>query len=212
VVIAATPDQIPPGAHAYGSPPEAKSFKRPSDAQVRSELHQLKVSNFGGDARYVNPFSLVRNLKPLRIDMGVDYSGSGPVLALGSGTVFGTSGPDWPGGGFVGITLDSGRLSGLSYFLAEDVKATVRVGQHVRAGQRIAVMFDGPAGIETGWAVGHGDQPLAWGLGQQKKNGPPGEWTTAAGLSFDRVLVSVGATSGIPQGPQVHGKMPPGYP
>jgi murein DD-endopeptidase MepM/ murein hydrolase activator NlpD len=210
VVIAATPDQLPPGAQ-YATAGEAQNFQPPSDAEVRRELHQLNVSKFGGDGSYVNPFSQIPNLKPLRIDMGVDYSGSGPVLALGSGTVFTTSGPGWPGGGFVGITLDSGRFSGLSYFVAESVRATVRVGQHVQPGQQIATMFNGPSAIETGWATGQGDQPLALTLGQQAP-GDPGGWTSAAGLSFDRLLVSVGAVSGIPQGTQVHGKMPARYP
>src|SRR5439155_22074231 len=127
VVIAATPDQLPPGAQ-YATTGEAQNFHPPSDAEVRRELHQLNVSKFGGDGSYANPFSQIRNLKPLRIDMGVDYSGSGPVLALGSGTVFNTSGPGWPGGGFIGITLDSGRFAGLSYFVAESVRATVKVG------------------------------------------------------------------------------------
>jgi murein DD-endopeptidase MepM/ murein hydrolase activator NlpD len=210
VVIAATSDQLPPGAQ-YASAGEAQNFQPPSDAEVRRELHQLQVSKFGGDGSYINPFSQIRNLKPLRIDMGVDYAGSGPVLALGSGTVFSTSGPGWPGGGFVGITLDSGRFSGLSYFVAESVRATVRVGQHVQAGQQIANMFNGPSAIETGWATGQGDQPLALTLRQQAP-GDPGGWTSAAGLSFDRLLVSVGTPSGIPQGTQVHGKMPSGYP
>jgi murein DD-endopeptidase MepM/ murein hydrolase activator NlpD len=210
VVIAATPDQLPPGVK-YATAGEAQSFKPPSDAEVKRELHQLQVSRFGGDGSYVNPFSQIRNLRPLRIDMGVDYSGSGPVLALGSGTVFSNSGPGWPGGGFVGITLDSGQFAGKSYFVAESVRATVKVGQHVQAGQQIANMFNGPSGIETGWATGQGDQPLALTLHQQAP-GDPGGWTSAAGLSFDRLLVSVGVVSGIPQGTQVHGKMPPGYP
>jgi murein DD-endopeptidase MepM/ murein hydrolase activator NlpD len=211
VVVAATPDQLPPGAQ-YVSADEAKSFHPPSDAEVRRQLHQLNISKGGGDGTYVNPFSQIRNLKPLRIDMGVDYSGSGPVLALGSGTVFSTSGPGWPGGGFVGITLDSGPYAGKSYFVAESVRATVKVGQHVQAGQQVANMFNGPSGIETGWATGQGDQPLALTLHQQNPHGDPGAWMSAAGLSFDRLLVSVGVVSGIPQGTQAHGKMPPGYP
>ena len=211
VVIAATPDKLPPGVK-YATAGEAESFKPPSDAEVKRQLHQLKVSRFGGDGSYVNPFSQIRNLRPLRIDMGVDYSGSGPVLALGSGTVFSTSGPGWPGGGFVGITLDSGQFAGKSYFVAESVRATVKVGQHVQAGQQVANMFNGPSGIETGWATGQGDEPLALTLHQENPHGDPGAWTTAAGLSFDRLLVSVGVISGIPQGTQVHGKMPPGYP
>src|SRR5204862_1937736 len=104
VVIAATPDQLPPGAQ-FGTAGEAQNFRPPSDAEVKAELHQLNVSKFSGGGGYVNPFSQIAGLKPLRIDMGVDYSGSGPVLAIGSGTVFSNSGPGWPGGGFVGITL-----------------------------------------------------------------------------------------------------------
>ena len=97
-----------------------------------------------------------------------------------------------PGGAFIGITLDAGPFAGLSYFVAEDVKPAVRVGDHVRAGQVIAVMYGGPAGIETGWASGRGDEPLAAALGQQNKRGDPGGWSSAAGISFDRVLVSTG--------------------
>jgi murein DD-endopeptidase MepM/ murein hydrolase activator NlpD len=210
VVIAATPDQLPPGAH-YVNANEAETFHPPSDAEVRAELHQLNVGRFSGSGGYVNPFSQIANLKPLRIDMGVDYSGAGPVLAIGSGTIFSNSGPGWPGGGFVGVTLDSGSLAGKSYFIAESVRATVKVGQHVQAGQQIATMFEGPSAIETGWATGQGDQPLALTLHQQAP-GDPGGWTSAAGLSFDRLLVSVGVVSGIPQGTAVHGKMPSGYP
>src|SRR5207248_2928528 len=87
----------------------------------------------------------------------VDFAGAGPVVALGSGTVFNTAGPGWPGGTFIGITLDSGPYAGLSYFVAEDVKPTVKRGDHVRRGQQIGVMYLGPAGIETGWAAGNGE-------------------------------------------------------
>src|SRR6476469_8433348 len=78
VVIAATPDQLPPGAQ-YATTGEAQNFQPPSDAEVRAELQQLSISKSGGSAGYVNPFSQISNLTPLRIDMGVDYSGSGPV-------------------------------------------------------------------------------------------------------------------------------------
>lgn len=213
VGIAAAPGDIPPSAQfTYGSAPEAQNFQPPSDAEVKRELKQLQVAKLGGNGGYVNPFSQIAGLTPERIDMGVDYAGTGPVLALGSGTVFNTAGPGWPGGGFIGITLDTGPFAGLSYFVAEDVRAAVKVGDHVLAGQEIGVMFHGPAGIETGWAAGHGDQPLAAALGQQNKGGDPGAWSSAAGISFDRVLVAAGAPSGIPQGTTVHGKMPGGYP
>jgi hypothetical protein len=213
VVIAAVPGDIPPGAQfTYASGPEAQNFQRPSDAEVKRELRQLRVAKLGGNGNYVDPFSRIGGLTPARIDMGVDYLGSGPVLALGSGTVFNTKGAGWPGGAFIGITLDSGPYAGLAYFVAEDVRPAVRVGDHVQAGQEVAVMYHGPDGIETGWAAGHGDQPLASALGQQNKGGDPGGWSSAAGVSFDRLLVSTGTPSGIPQGTAVHGKMPGQYP
>ena len=214
VVIALAPGDIPPsdGGTTYAPPAEAQNFQPPSDAEVRLELRQLRLANLGGSGSYVNPLALVAGLSPRRIDMGVDFAGAGPVVALGSGTVFNTAGPGWPGGTFIGITLDSGPYAGLSYFVAEDVKPTVKRGDHVRRGQQIGVMYLGPAGIETGWAAGNGDQPLAVALGQQNKRGDPGAWTSAAGLSFDRLLLSTGAPSGIPQGTQVHGQMPARYP
>ena len=210
VVIAAAPGDP---AFTYASnPDEAENFVPPSDAEVKRELHELNVSKLGGDGTYANPFQRIKDLRPERIDMGVDYGGSGIVVALGSGTVFNVKGPGWPGGIFIGITLDEGPFAGLSYFLAEDVRPGVHVGDHVVAGQPIARMYSGSAGIETGWAAGRGDQPLASALNQENKRGDPGGWTSAAGLSFDRVLVSTGAPSGIPQGTKVHGKMPDGYP
>lgn len=213
VVIAAAPGDVPPGAqYTYGEAPEAQNFQPPSDAEVRRELGQLRVAKLGGNGSYVDSLSQIQGLTPERIDMGVDYQGAGPILALGSGTVFNTKGAGWPGGAFVGITLDQGPFAGLSYFVAEDVRPAVRVGDHVQAGQEIALMYRGPAGIETGWAAGQGDQPLAAALGQQNKNGDPGGWTSAAGVSFDRLLVSTGTPSGIPQGTKAHGKMPAQYP
>jgi murein DD-endopeptidase MepM/ murein hydrolase activator NlpD len=212
VVIAAVPGQLPPGAQfAYAGSEGGDNFQPPSDAEVRRELHQLNVAKLGGGGAYVDPFSQITGLTPERIDMGVDYGGTGPVLALGSGTVFNVNGGGWPGGVFIGITLDSGPYAGLPYFVAENVRPAVHVGDHVRAGQVIALMYHGSAGIETGWAAGKGDQPLAAALGQQS-SGDPGGWTSAAGLSFDRVLVAAGTPSGIPQGTKVHGKLPPPYP
>lgn len=229
VVVALSPGQTPPdAAQTYpGAPdiaapppnpssvgsngPDPATFQRPSDAEVKRELRQLNLLGVGGSGSYVNPFAQVSGLVGERIDMGVDYSGTGPVLALGSGTVFNIAGAGWPGGAFIGITLDSGPYRGRSYYVAEDVKPAVRVGQRVGSGQPIGVMYNGGSGIETGWAAGRGDEPLAAALGQQAP-GDPGAWSSAAGISFDRLLVSTGAPTGIPQGSGVHGRMPPGYP
>ena len=220
VTIALPPGQAPPTVQvseattvSYGnSGPDPTNFQRPSDQEIRRELHQLHALGLsGGSNGYVNEFAHVQNLVPERIDMGVDYSGTGWVVAIGSGTVFTTNGGGWPGGGFIGITLDSGPYAHLSYFIAECIQAAVKPGQHVTAGQPIGMMTNCGSGIETGWASGNGDEPLAAAL-HQESPGDPGGWSSAAGVSFDRLLVATGAPSGIPQGGVSHGKMPPGYP
>jgi hypothetical protein len=221
VVIAEAPGSMPvsPDSSAGvqdvsypGGNPDPPNFNPPSDATIKRELKQLKIAGLGGGSgSYVNPFAHVQNLVPERIDMGVDYSGTGPVVALGSGRVFNTNGGGWPGGVFIGITLDSGPYAGKPYYIAECVKPTVQVGQHVQAGQMIATMYDCGSGIETGWASGTADEALAASLHQQAA-GDPGGWSSAAGISFDRLLVAAGAPSGIPQGGGSHGQMPPGYP
>ncbi len=68
---------------------------------------------------YVNPVRAVGGLQRGRIDMGVDYAGSGPVLALAAGKVTAASNNDsgpsscwgrtcWPGGGIVVYRLLEG--------------------------------------------------------------------------------------------------------
>lgn len=211
VPVPSLPVPAPSASNAtYSDGPQPVDLRPPTDAQVKAELQQLHVLGLGGSG-YVNPFAHVAGLVPERIDMGVDYAGQGPVVALGSGTVFNTAGAGWPGGEFIGIVLDTGPYRGRPYFIAEDVIPLVKVGQHVQAGQVIGSMYNGGSGIETGWASGRGDEPLAAALSQQSPS-DPGGWSSAAGVSFDRLLSSAGAPSGIPQGTGVHGRMPAGYP
>src|SRR6202035_647551 len=125
---------------------------------------------------YVNPMREVRGLKRERIDMGVDYGGSGPVLALGRGRVLGArnndSGPGclgnfcWPGG-LVVYRLTDGPFAGKYVYVAENITVTVRVGETVRAGQRIAVLHPHQPDMETGWASSHIGRPLAVVRGDQ---------------------------------------------
>src|SRR4051794_4313935 len=84
VVVALSPgEQPPPGALTeYGSGSEAQSFEPPSDAEVKQELAELHASKVSGSGAYTNPFGHVAGLTPERIDMGVDYGGAGPVVAI----------------------------------------------------------------------------------------------------------------------------------
>lgn len=161
---------------------------------------------------YVNPLAHIHNLTPERIDMGVDYSGSGPIVAIGAGQITGVHNSGWPNGVFIEERLASGQYAGKYWYYAEDITPSVTVGESVTAGETIGQMFEGADGIETGWSVGDGGTTLAESLGQQAPGSDPGAWSSAAGASASRLLQSLGAPPGIMQPGGPHGAMPAGYP
>ncbi|MFL5823821.1 MAG: choice-of-anchor Q domain-containing protein [Solirubrobacteraceae bacterium] len=171
---------------------------------------------------YVNPMRAIQRLRPERIDMGVDYAGSGPLLALGSGRVLGARNNDdgsvgcwgfcWPGGGIVVYRLTDGPFAGKYVFVAENITVSVRAGQRVRPGQRIAVLHYGSPNMETGWASGHAGQPLSIARGDDCPCGDPGGWSTIEGRNFNQLLVRLGARSGRLQPNPPRQKMPRGWP
>src|SRR5581483_6509707 len=66
-----------------------------------------EVSHIGGS--YRNPLRGVTNVNASRIDQGVDYSGTGPVYALGDGVVeTSTNSGGWPAGHFIAYRLTNG--------------------------------------------------------------------------------------------------------
>jgi hypothetical protein len=147
---------------------------------------------------YRNPLRAIQGLIPERVDMGADFGGSGPVYAIGNAVVTnataGSAG--WPGGGWITYRLTSGPGAGLQVFLAEDVKPAVQVGQQVTSGTVVASMFNGGAGIETGWAMPDGlsaesQLPEAGGV----SGGGP--FPTKIGLNFDNLLIALGAPAGF---------------
>ncbi len=104
---------------------------------------------------YVNPFALSTGLVTGRIDQGVDFTGGGPIVAIGEALVLATEAPGWPEGGGVLYRLLDGPLKGQSIFVYEGVDATVQVGQTVSAGQQIATFRPGGS-IEIGLADSSG--------------------------------------------------------
>lgn len=147
---------------------------------------------------YLNPLRAIHNLVPERVDMGVDFGGSGPVYAIGDAVVTGATGDSagWPGGGWITYRLTAGPGTGLQVFVAEDVKPAVQVGEHVTSGSVIAEMFDGGAGIETGWAMADGSSaesqlPEAGGISGR------GPFPTKIGLNFDGLLIALGVPAGF---------------
>jgi murein DD-endopeptidase MepM/ murein hydrolase activator NlpD len=144
-------------------------------------------------------------LTPERVDMGVDFGGSGPLYALGHGVITQvyTSGSGWPGGGWIGLKLDDGR----EMYYAEDVSPAVHAGQTVQAGQLIGHATGGSSGIEVGWASGQGTGTEAAKLGQQNMHGDPGSWATAMGADMANLIHSLGGPMGKISG-AIHGTLP----
>lgn len=162
---------------------------------------------------YGNPLRAVKGLVPSRVDMGVDYSGSGPVYALGPGVITqAAAGPGSPWYGCVGcppgedawITerLTSGPLAGQQVYVAEGIHPSVRPGQRVTSSTVIGQMF---GGIETGFAAqgaaGAGGETAAAAAGQQAQGADPGAVPTAYGLGYSELLHRLGAPPGAASGP-----------
>ncbi len=215
------------GGGASRTPSSARSRARSSKAQpskaqpskaqpsrarssAPSPSHAPRPAEVSG---YANPLRAVSGLLPERIDMGVDFGGSGPVYALGDAVITNATGSStgWPGGGWITYRLTSGRDAGLSVYLAEDVRPTVTVGQRVSSSTVIGNMFNGSAGIETGWAMPDGSSaesqlPVAGGI---SGNGP---FPTAVGLNFEELLNKLGVSTAPNRYIAASGLLPAGYP
>lgn len=164
---------------------------------------------------YRDPLRGVAHLVPERIDMGVDYAGSGPLYAFGPGVIT-SAGHAWAGavgapvpGTWITERITSGPLAGSEIYTAEDIfNINVHPGEHVTADTRLG---DIRGGIETGFAApgpaGTQGETLAAQLGQQAQGGDPGAWASAAGVAYSDVLRWAGAPAGVGSGPG-HGTNP----
>jgi 3D (Asp-Asp-Asp) domain-containing protein len=160
---------------------------------------------------YENPFAGSTSVVPERIDMGVDYDGTGPIDALGAGTVtysvpggagwgpFSCSGGH---GGAIVYRLGDGPDAGRYVYVTEGIVPLVTVGEQVQAGQPVA-SFTGC--IETGWATGVGANTMAAELGQACASGDPGCVSTGCGWSMSQLIEAAGGPAGIVQGGGVVG-------
>jgi hypothetical protein len=166
--------------------------------------------------RYYNPLRGVLGLAPERIDMGVDFSGSGPVYPLGEAVITSATGAagGWPGGGWITYQLTNGPDAGLTVYVAEDIVPTVLPGTHVSPFTVIGEMFQGYDGIETGWAqpgaatseLPESEAPEAGGIGGF------GPFPTMIGTNFDELLQSLGVPAAPNFGQPASGVVPADYP
>jgi hypothetical protein len=165
-----------------------------------------------GAGGYDNPFAHSRALTADRIDMGVDYSGSGEIDAIGNARV--TFAATGIGGGWVCSTpenggvvyqLTDGQYHGAYIYVTEDVIPTVQQGQQVSAGQQIAT-FTSPHGcLEIGFANGPSPAPVAAALGQQAGTGDAGGNRTYCGQQMSDLLAAAGAPPGLSESKPLSG-------
>jgi hypothetical protein len=182
-------------------------------AKSAAAQHAKKQSQNPTTSAYRNPLRAVGGLIMERVDQGVDFGGAGPVYALGNAVITNAMADNagWPGGGWITYQLTSGPDKGLMVYLAEDVTPTVQAGQTVTSSTVIANMFNGGAGIETGWATSDGSTaesqtPEAGGI---NGNGP---FPTVVGLSFETLLEGLGVPAAPNASEPGNGLLPPGYP
>ncbi len=157
---------------------------------------------------YANPLRAVGGLSPERIDQGVDYSGFGPIYAIGDGVVLSTSVAGWPGGTFISYRLTDGPAAGLVVYAAEDIEPLVQVGQAVTPATVLGTVYEGPDGIETGWSDPAGQ---GWTMAHDYGQFSGGN-STAFGANFSQLLQSLGAPGGILQNSPPTGALPAGLP
>jgi Peptidase family M23 len=155
---------------------------------------------------WTNPIG--KGAKPARIDMGVDYTGSFPLYAMGSGTITNISNSGWPGGKFIGLHLDSGQYM----YYAENINPNVIKGQRVTKGQLIGTAINQYPFVEIGWAAPPGTgETMAAATGQANKTGDPGEFSTGYGVDMSNLIKSLGGPAGIQTPGGVRGSVPAGY-
>ena len=139
----------------------------------------------GFEVEYVSPFL---SATTGRIDQGVDFTGTGPIAAVGDAEILATGAPGWPEGGGVLYRLLSGQRAGQIIFVYEGVQATVHAGQRVSAGDQIATFVPGGS-IEMGFADAAG-VPLSHA---EYSEGVETQW----GREMASFLTSIGGASGL---------------
>jgi hypothetical protein len=157
-------------------------------------------------AQYVNPIG--KGLQSSRIDMGVDYTGSGPLYAIGAGQIVNIFNSGWPGGVFIALKLDTGQF----VYYAEHIIPHVRVGDRVQPGTLIGTAPGGYPFAEIGWAAPPGTgNTMASQTGQSAKGssqGDPGKYSTGYGVSMSNFIKSLGGPPGTISPGGVQGSVP----
>jgi hypothetical protein len=160
-------------------------LKKPTAPLPEKAATTKTTTGAGGSAasgEYVNPFP--DGATRSRIDQGVDFTGSGRIVAIGTAKILATGAPGWPEGGGVLYQLLDGPRAQQVIFVYEGVDATVHTGQKVNAGDTIAHFRRGGS-IEIGFADSSG-VPISHSEYVEGKE-------TKSGKEMNGFLTSIGA-------------------
>ena len=146
----------------------------------------------------VNPLEHA-NVRAERIDQGVDYAGTGYLVAIGDGvvTIADTVNTGWPGAFLEYEITQDGPLKGVHFYYAEGVTLDVHAHANVSAGQRLATLIPGwHSGIEVGISAGDGTN-RTWSA---VHDGPYDEKTSRrAGIVMSNIIATLGGPAGVLQ-------------
>jgi len=144
--------------------------------------------------RYCDPYRSLASLVPERIDQGVDYAGSGPIYAMGPGTIDlydDRNDTGWPGGTFASYKLTAGPAAGKEIYLAEniDLNPNLKSGSFVYNGTSLGTLVDASPDSESGWGVAGEGVTAEYGCYTEG-------CMTPLGVNFNDLLVCLKAPSG----------------
>lgn len=118
------------------------------------------VPSSAGGGGYFNPLKHA-NVTPERIDQGVDFAGTGYLVAIADGVIAESvaNGSGWEGEGYISYKItQAGFLEGAYVYYAEGVNPVVTSGERIRGGARLCDLRQPmPHGIEIGFASGDGE-------------------------------------------------------
>lgn len=158
-------------------------------------------------SKFANPVG--KGAVPARIDMGVDYTGTFDLYAIGDGTIVNVYNSGWPGGTFIGLHL---AAVDRYWYYAENIAPAVSKGQSVKAGDLIGHAPGGYPFTELGWAAPPGTGgTMAASVGQQNQSGDPGAFSTAYGKAASDTIVALGGPAGILTPGGIKGTTPAGW-
>jgi hypothetical protein len=148
--------------------------------------------------KYCDPYRAITKLRPERIDQGVDYGGSGPIYAMGPGTIDvwrNRSDSGWPGGTFMSYKLTAGPAAGKTIYLAEniDLDPKLKTGSYVYNGTVLGTLVNASPDSESGWGVPGAGYTAEYSCYVEN-------CSTPLGINFNELLVCLKTPSGVNTG------------